>query len=87
VGRYGSGEWLSRPAPGENFLILVLILYLGGRFFSRSEPDGIPVSNITNKFSLYPIPDLNPTENPYPIPDLNHSVAEPGAIEMFYFFY
>jgi hypothetical protein len=80
----GNGS-LDPPLSGENFLIIVLIPCLGGRFFPRPESDGIPVSNITKKFFLYPIPDLNPTRNPYPIPDLNHYVAEPRAIEMFYF--
>jgi hypothetical protein len=43
----------------------------GEDFFPKPNPTGnedpteIPVSDITKKFSLYPIPDLNPTENPY----------------------
>jgi hypothetical protein len=77
----GNGS-LDPSLSGENFLIIVLIPCLGGRFFPRPKSDGIPVSNITKKFFLYPIPDLNPTGNPYPI---NHYVAEPRAIEMFYF--
>jgi hypothetical protein len=46
----------------------------------------IPISDITKKFFLYLILDSNHPENSYPIPDLNPAVAEPGAIELFYFF-